>query len=68
MQNNDSDLSLEKPSQSGQPRRPLAERMRPQTLGEIVGQNHILGEGCLLPNLIKENRVSNMFSWTTGFW
>ena len=46
MQNNDSDLSLEKPSQSGQPRRPLAERMRPQTLGEIVGQNHILGEGC----------------------
>ena len=60
MQNNDSDLSLEKPSQSGQPRRPLAERMRPQTLGEIVGQNHILGEGCLLPNLIKENRVSNI--------
>ena len=60
MQNNDTDLSLEKPSQSGQPRRPLAERMRPQTLGEIVGQNHILGEGCLLPNLIKENRVSNI--------
>ncbi len=60
MQNNDSDLSLEKPSQSGQPRRPLAERMRPQTLGEIVGQNHILGEGCLLPNLIKENWVSNI--------
>ena len=60
MQNNDTDFSLEKPSQSGQPRRPLAERMRPQTLGEIVGQNHILGEGCLLPNLIKENRVSNI--------
>ena len=60
MQNNDTDFSLEKPSQSGHPRRPLAERMRPQTLGEIVGQNHILGEGCLLPNLIKENRVSNI--------
>ena len=60
MQYNDTDFSLEKPSQSGQPRRPLAERMRPQTLGEIVGQNHILGEGCLLPNLIKENRVSNI--------
>ena len=60
MHNNNTDLSLVKPSQSGQPRRPLAERMRPQTLGEIVGQNHILGEGCLLPNLIKENRVSNI--------
>jgi len=60
MQNNDSDLSLETPSQSGQTRRPLAERMRPKSLDDVVGQDHILGNGCLLPNLIRENRVSNL--------
>ena len=60
MENNDSDLSLETPSQAGQPRRPLAERMRPKSLNDVVGQEHILGSGCLLPNLIRENRVSNL--------
>ena len=41
-------------------RRPLAERMRPCTILEVFGQEHILGKGCLLPNLIKENRVGNL--------
>ncbi|MHC5540050.1 replication-associated recombination protein A, partial [Singulisphaera rosea] len=27
---------------------PLAERMRPRTLAEFVGQNHLVGEGTLL--------------------
>ena len=34
--------------------------MRPRSINEVVGQSHILGQGCLLPNLIKENRVSNL--------
>ena len=32
---------------------PLADRMRPQTLDEFIGQRHIVGEGCLLRRAIK---------------
>lgn len=31
---------------------PLSVRMRPQALTEVIGQRHIVGEGCLLPRLI----------------
>ena len=31
---------------------PLAARMRPRNLGEVVGQSHILAEGNLLPKLV----------------
>ena len=41
-------------------RRPLAERMRPSNLDGMVGQKHLLGENCLLPKLIRENRVGNL--------
>ncbi len=41
-------------------RRPLAERMRPSNLGQIIGQKHLLGENRLLPKLIRENRVGNL--------
>lgn len=40
--------------------KPLAERMRPQKLNEVRGQTHLLGEDCLLPKLIRENRVGNL--------
>jgi len=30
------------------PHTPLAERLRPRTLGEVIGQQHILGEGMAL--------------------
>ena len=40
--------------------KPLAERMRPQRLEEVYGQNHLLGKDCLLPKLIRENRVGNL--------
>lgn len=36
---------------------PLADRMRPQTLDEIVGQDHIIGEGCLLRRAIQADRL-----------
>ena len=51
---------MEGPDKRSKARRPLAERLRPRSLGEVRGQEHILGEGCLLPNLIRENRVGNM--------
>jgi putative ATPase len=40
--------------------KPLAERMRPQKLEEVRGQSHLLGKDCLLPKLIRENRVGNL--------
>jgi putative ATPase len=38
------------------PLAPLAERMRPRTLDEFVGQEHVVGPGSLLRRLIEENR------------
>ncbi len=39
---------------------PLAYRMRPSSLEEIVGQKHIVGEGKLLQRMIKSNRLSSI--------
>ena len=36
--------------------RPLADEIRPQTLDEVVGQKHLLGEGALLRRLIESAR------------
>ena len=60
MEETDKEFSLDSPKQKGLSRRPLAERMRSRSIDEVLGQEHILGEGCLLPNLIRENRVSNL--------
>ena len=54
---------MEKPSSktiSSSAVRPLAERMRPRKLEEVRGQSHLLGKDCLLPKLIRENRVGNL--------
>jgi len=40
--------------------RPLAARMRPRSLDEFVGQQHILGEGRLLRRLLQANRISSL--------
>lgn len=42
---------------------PLAARLRPQTLEEIVGQRHLLGEGKILRRLIESDHVSSMIFW-----
>ena len=60
MEDHEEDLRLEEPEKMNENRRPLAERMRPCTIFEVLGQEHILGEDCLLPNLIRENRVGNL--------
>jgi putative ATPase len=60
MEGEEREFSLEGPDKRSKARRPLAKRLRPHSLGEVRGQEHILGEGCLLPNLIRENRVGNL--------
>lgn len=42
---------------------PLAERMRPQTLDEFVGQEQLLGEKGLLRKLIQSDRLSSIILW-----
>ena len=42
---------------------PLAARLRPQTLDEFVGQQHLLGPGKVLRRLIEQDRISSMIFW-----
>lgn len=48
--------------ESGAPR-PLAERMRPQTLEEYAGQQHLLGEGMPLRRQIETDRIGSLILW-----
>lgn len=42
---------------------PLAERMRPRTISEYIGQPHLLGQGCLLRSAIAEDKLFSMILW-----
>lgn len=42
---------------------PLAARMRPRTLDEIVGQEHLLGARWVLQRSIEEDLVGSMILW-----
>ena len=42
---------------------PLAERMRPRTLDEFIGQRHILGPGKLLRQLIESDQLTSLIFW-----
>ncbi|MDQ2751441.1 MAG: replication-associated recombination protein A, partial [Bacteroidota bacterium] len=42
---------------------PLAERLRPTTLNELVGQQHLTGEGSILRNAIDSGRIPSLILW-----
>ncbi len=42
---------------------PLPARLRPQTIEEIAGQQHLLGEGKVLRRIIEQDMVSSMIFW-----
>ncbi len=42
---------------------PLAERMRPHTLEDYIGQQHLVGEGAVLQKMIEAGRVSSFILW-----
>lgn len=44
-------------------RAPLAARMRPTTLDEVLGQNHLVGPGGPLRRLIEADRLSSVILW-----
>ncbi len=43
--------------------RPLADRLRPEILGDVVGQDHILGEGAPLSRMLNAGRLSSIIFW-----
>ena len=42
---------------------PLAERMRPRSLDDYVGQKHLVGEGAILRKMIDAGRISSFILW-----
>ena len=56
------DTSLPEPARTDR-RRPLADRMRPETLEEYVGQEHILGPGKPLRVQIERDTLSSIILW-----
>lgn len=45
------------------PQVPLAERIRPHTLDELMGQEHLVGPGSILRTAIEHGRVHSMLFW-----
>ena len=42
---------------------PLAERLRPKTLDDYIGQKHLVGEGAILRRMIDAGRISSFILW-----
>jgi AAA ATPase, central domain protein len=45
------------------PRQPLAERMRPKTLADVLGQDQVIGEGKMLTEIAKKKEPVNLIFW-----
>lgn len=43
--------------------KPLAERLRPTTLDNYIGQKHLVGQGAVLRNMIESGRISSFILW-----
>jgi putative ATPase len=43
--------------------RPLADRLRPRSLSEVIGQDHLLGEQGILSRMVKAGRLGSVIFW-----
>lgn len=59
----DNDLFSQAAQQRIEKRRPLAQRLRPRNLDEIVGQQHLIGPGKPLRALIEADRLGSVVLW-----
>jgi putative ATPase len=57
------DLFVKGKKLEGMSETPLADRMRPETLEEFVGQKHILGKGSVLRRAIQEDKMQSAIFW-----
>ena len=51
------------PADKSKPGQPLADRMRPADLGEVVGQDHLVGDGGALTRLIDAGSLGSLIFW-----
>ncbi|MCR5312378.1 MAG: AAA family ATPase, partial [Bacteroidaceae bacterium] len=42
---------------------PLAERLRPQSIDDYIGQKHLVGEGAVIRRMIEQKRISSFILW-----
>ena len=56
-------LAISVPYNKSMERVPLAERMRPQTLDEVIGQTHLLGQGEILRQIVKSKEPVSLILW-----
>jgi len=57
------DLFAHQSQKTANASRPLADRMRPKTLDEVIGQQHAVGEGTLIRNALAGERLFSMILW-----
>jgi len=43
--------------------RPLADRLRPQNLADVVGQDHLLGDGCPISRMMDTGKLTSIILW-----
>ena len=48
--------------------KPLADRLRPASIDDVVGQQHLLGKGKLLRRIIENNEIPNMIFYGPREW
>ena len=51
------------PPESPDPKRPLADRMRPERMEDYIGQDHILGPGKPLRRQIERDELTSIILW-----
>ena len=42
---------------------PLAERLRPHSLDDYIGQKHLVGEGGIILNMIESGKINSFILW-----
>ena len=57
------DLFADKPSTGRKSSQPLADRMRPATIDEFIGQEHLLGAGKLLRGMLAAGKLQSLILW-----
>ena len=57
------DLFTSNPVESSHHSTPLAERLRPKTLGEVIGQDHVLGPDAPLGAMLASKTLGNIIFW-----
>ncbi len=62
-QTDDGDSTAEARTHQADSMAPLAERMRPQTLDEVLGQDHLIGPGRVLRRAVEEDSLRPLILW-----